>query len=355
VGIDLSPSKPTAAQFGLFEANLEQRVLTKAGLRIKLQEQPFQILAMLLQQPGEVITRDEIRQKLWTADTFVAFDDGLNTAIKKLRTALGDTADNPRFIETVPRRGYRFLAPVTFLAPAIQPSTTSTPGSLSDIVIAASEQSRVVIEKRSRPVAWLQGTIALLLAVAVGVVGYIYWERHSSRAAQPPPSTTVPAVIAPRPSVAVMGFRNLSRKPEAAWLSTALSEMLNTELAAGERLSLVDVEALAKESLTRVRAAIGADYVVLGSYTALSGQGKHIRLDLRLQDTHAGETIAEEAVEGSQDELFGLISDAGAHLRQRLQAGGLAAEQTVQIPHDFMLRALRSYAFLKRSRHATCC
>src|SRR5215468_8280462 len=102
------------ARFGLFEADLEQRVLTKQGFRIRLQDQPFEILSLLLQRPGEIITREEIQQKLWPADTFVAFDDGLNTAIKKLRLALGDSAENPRFIETVPRRGYRFLAPPVF-------------------------------------------------------------------------------------------------------------------------------------------------------------------------------------------------------------------------------------------------
>lgn len=104
-------------KFGLFEADLERFLLAKQGLRVKIQEQPFHLLALLLERPGEIIAREEIRQKLWAADTFVEFDDGLNTAIKKLRMALGDSSDNPRFIETVPRRGYRFLAPVTTSVP----------------------------------------------------------------------------------------------------------------------------------------------------------------------------------------------------------------------------------------------
>ena len=103
------------ARFGLYEADVRQRVLTKGGLKVRLQDQPFQVLALLLERPGELVTREEIQQKLWPADTYVAFDDGLNTAIKKLRSALSDTADNPRFIETVPRRGYRFVAPVNIL------------------------------------------------------------------------------------------------------------------------------------------------------------------------------------------------------------------------------------------------
>src|SRR5439155_11673341 len=91
---------------------LSTRVLYKRGLRVHLQDQPFQILTMLLEHPGTVIGRDQLQKKLWTDNTFVEFDKGLNTAIKKLRYALGDSADNPCFVETVPRRGYRFMAPV---------------------------------------------------------------------------------------------------------------------------------------------------------------------------------------------------------------------------------------------------
>src|ERR1700733_1997465 len=116
--MNLPPPGRKIARFGLYEADLQGYVLTKAGLRIRLQDQPFQGLAVLVERPGEVVTREEIRQKLWSADTFVEFDDGLNNAIKKLRAALSDAADNPRFIETVPRRGYRFLAPVDFDAAA---------------------------------------------------------------------------------------------------------------------------------------------------------------------------------------------------------------------------------------------
>jgi DNA-binding winged helix-turn-helix (wHTH) protein len=113
-------------RFGSFEADLREGVLTKAGFRIKLQEQPFQILALLLDRPGALVTRDEIRQKLWSEDTFVEFDDGLNTAVRKLRTALGDSADNPRFLETVPRRGYRFVAPVTVVDSASSADSPTT-------------------------------------------------------------------------------------------------------------------------------------------------------------------------------------------------------------------------------------
>src|SRR6202142_3473884 len=99
-------------RFGVFELDLRAGELRKHGLRGRLQEQPFQVLAMLLQHPGEVVSREELQKRLWPADTFVDFDHGLNKAINKIRDALGDSAENPRFVETVPRRGYRFLADV---------------------------------------------------------------------------------------------------------------------------------------------------------------------------------------------------------------------------------------------------
>jgi cholera toxin transcriptional activator len=108
----LGHSARKVVRFGVFEADLLAGELRKNGGRIRLQEQPFQLLAFLLEQPGEVVTREELRQKLWSADTFVDFDHSLNTAVNKLREALGDSASSPRYVETLARRGYRFLAPV---------------------------------------------------------------------------------------------------------------------------------------------------------------------------------------------------------------------------------------------------
>jgi len=105
-------TNPRAVRFGLFELDLDGRELRKSGVRIKLQEQPFQILAMLLERPGVIVTREELQKKLWPGDTFVDFDLSLNSAVKKLRQALGDDSENPRFVETLYRRGYRFIAPV---------------------------------------------------------------------------------------------------------------------------------------------------------------------------------------------------------------------------------------------------
>ena len=118
------------ARFGVFEVDLAAGELRKSGVKIRLQGQPFQVLALLLERAGEVVTREELQQKLWAADTFVDFDHSLNTAINKVREALGDSASSPRYVETMARRGYRFIAPVHNEAPntavAIQ-STASAP------------------------------------------------------------------------------------------------------------------------------------------------------------------------------------------------------------------------------------
>jgi cholera toxin transcriptional activator len=104
--------KPGIVRFGVFEADLEARELRKQGRRVRLQDQPFAVLALLLERPGVIVTREELRDKLWSADTFVDFDHSLNTAVNKIREVLGDSATGPRFVETVARRGYRFLGEV---------------------------------------------------------------------------------------------------------------------------------------------------------------------------------------------------------------------------------------------------
>src|SRR5215469_3721536 len=121
--MDVPASSSRRIRTGLFEIDLVSGEVYKDGRKVSLQEQPFRVLAVLLERPGETVTREELQARLWPADTYVGFDEGLNTAIRKLRILFGDSADNPRFIETIPRRGYRFIAPVTEL-PAKNDSTT---------------------------------------------------------------------------------------------------------------------------------------------------------------------------------------------------------------------------------------
>jgi len=125
------PPNSRITRFGVFEVDLSAGELRKSGVKLRLQGQPFQVLALLLERAGEVVTREELQQQLWPSDTFVDFDHSLNTAINKVREALGDSASSPRYVETLARRGYRFIAPVQNhtapFSPSLTSSTTSPP------------------------------------------------------------------------------------------------------------------------------------------------------------------------------------------------------------------------------------
>jgi cholera toxin transcriptional activator len=135
-------SSSRIVHFGVFEANLYSGELRKHGIRIRLQEQPFQILALLLERPGELVTREELRQRLWPSDTFVDFDHGLNTAVNKLREALGDSAATPRYVETLARRGYRYIGPAPDqVKPATPPASTTLPSTVNPASVATTRAS----------------------------------------------------------------------------------------------------------------------------------------------------------------------------------------------------------------------
>jgi cholera toxin transcriptional activator len=136
----ITPARKTI-RFGVFEVDQAAGELRKNGNRIRLQEQPFQVLVCLLDRAGEVIPREELRQKLWPADTFVDFDHSLNTAINKLREALGDSASSPRYVETLARRGYRFLAPVQRVHPESQDSPPTLTPDVAPVAAAASPEA----------------------------------------------------------------------------------------------------------------------------------------------------------------------------------------------------------------------
>lgn len=303
-------------RFGLFEADSRSGKLCKQGRQVRLQDQPFQLLMILLEAPGQVVTREEIRQRLWPGDTFVEFDKSLGVAVTKLRDALDDAAANPRFIETIPKRGYRFIAPVETGALAL-PAPKVVPTSVPD--------------RRWSSLAILTVSIGALVAVAISVYAFHRLRPKSPYVAPVAPVTAIPPI---RRSIAVLGFRDLQGRPENAWLSAALSEMLSTELAstsecrlipgedvasAKRELPLADQDTLSRATLLRLRTNPGADVVVLGSYAVLPENGQErLRLDLRMQDTASGETISEQALTGNEENLFELAADAGARMRQAL-------------------------------------
>ena len=126
----MTSKESNRARFGPFEVDLHTHELWKHGTRLKLVGQPFEILAVLLSRPGELVTRDEMRDRLWPSDTFVDFNHGLNAAVNKLREALSDSAENPRYIETLPRRGYRFMAAIEWIT--TKSPATERPAALQD-------------------------------------------------------------------------------------------------------------------------------------------------------------------------------------------------------------------------------
>jgi len=333
-----SPSR--ILRFGVFDIDLRAAELKKQGVRIKLQDQPFQILSLLLEHPGELVTREELRQKLWSADTFVDFDRNLNKAMNKLRIALCDSAESPRFIETLHRRGYRFIAPVQLADSAS--SKEALPPQLSVLESGPHLVSNVPRRRASdvRPTWQIRALTILAPLIVAGCVitALRYFRPHVS----PSISSAMP-----RRSVAVLGFKNLSGRTDEAWLSTALADWLTTELAAGEQLrtipaesvartrielSLPDLEILGRSSLAQIGKNLGTELVVMGSYASLGEKsGGQVRLDLRLVSTQTGDTIYAVSETGTEAHLFELISRAGEHLRAKLGIQAVTSEQAAEV------------------------
>ena len=170
-------------RFGVFQLDTLSGELYKHGMRIKLQDQPCQVLTVLLERVGEVVTREELRQRLWDHDTYVDFDHSLNISINKLRDALGDSAANPRFIETLPRKGYRFLAAVS----VEEVSENRTPSAAAPVItpaiadVAVPSSTGVYNQQISSPkrsALWLG--IAALVLVAVAIGGYFWWKQETA-------------------------------------------------------------------------------------------------------------------------------------------------------------------------------
>jgi eukaryotic-like serine/threonine-protein kinase len=335
--------------FGLYEFNAQTHELLKGGLRLKIPRQSFQILALLLEKPGEVVSREDLRRKLWPGDVFVNFEASLNSAVQRLRSALQDNSLEPRYIETLPKTGYRFIASVESLTPvsdeASPSAATLESAEISSVDLAPAEFSTVPPGKGRNWPYW--AAAILFLALVVAYPGYRYRRRSQHvPTAQPQPPTVVPSSLTRR-SVAVMGFTNASGNVRDVWLSTAFTEMLATELAAGDQLrtvaaedvtrakhelGLVDEDSYAGHSLTKIHKDLGCEYVVAGSYLAIGEAGNgQLRLDARVQDAVTGDTVASVAVVGSQSSLFDLASRAGEQLRAKMGVGTLTSSEAEEV------------------------
>jgi eukaryotic-like serine/threonine-protein kinase len=344
-------------QFGEFRVDARARTLRREEELLTLNRRAFDVLLYFVRNPGKILTREELLENVW-AESFVD-ENSLAQSISVLRRTLAEKPGENSYIATVPGRGYQFVSAVTALAPEngnILPEVAAADGSSSSgllferhtvqtSVVTTNEKKERLgsLISRNRPAVILA---VVLVVVAASVAGVYTWTQfHRVRLSSViTPTTTSPTT---RRSIAVLGFRNLSGHPEEGWLSTALAEMLSTELVAGEKLRLVsgediartklelplaDADSLSRDTLMRLHKNLGSDFIVLGSYTALREKsGTRIRLDLRLQDTVGGETIADVAAVGSEADLFNLATQAGSQLREKLGVEAVSPVEAVSV------------------------
>jgi TolB-like protein/DNA-binding winged helix-turn-helix (wHTH) protein/Tfp pilus assembly protein PilF len=264
----MSASSPHLIRFGVFEVDTRSGELRRQGSKVNLQEQPFQALVLLLERPGEVVTREELNKRLWPENTFVDFERGLNKAINKLRTALRDDAEKPRFIETLPQRGYRFIAPLEGALPGSPPSSTDHQLPTANQEAMDLTSKKPIIAELPAPAGtrsqwrrvWLAFlACAFLVALFVGFnVGGLR-QRFLGR----------PDVSGIR-SLAVLPLENLSHDAEQEYFADGMTEALTTELAQISALKVISHTSVVqfkgtKKSLPQIAQELGVDAVVEGA------------------------------------------------------------------------------------------
>ncbi len=311
-------------EFDSFRIDPEERILSQNGTAIPLTPKAFEILMILVQHSERVVLKDDLMKLLWP-DSFVE-EANLTQNIFILRKALGESGRSYRYIVTVPGRGYRFATKVAEVSggakePVRSPAIENQSPSAGD---NASGRRRLIL-----------GVGAFILLLVAGGLSFRMPLIHRWLKGTPPSGVAESSTIPIRRSVAVLGFQNVSGQLDEGWLSTAISEMLSTELAAGEELRMISGEdvarmkqelpwkgegSLAKDTLVRIHRDLGSDFLVLGSYTVLGEKGKQqLRLDLRLQDARSGEIVAEVGETGTEADLFDLLSRAGSQSAREAQ------------------------------------
>jgi eukaryotic-like serine/threonine-protein kinase len=314
-------------RFGSFEVDLWERKLTKAGSRIRLQEQPFRILVLLLERAGQVVTREEIRQKVWPQDVFVEFDAALNTAVRKLRDALNDSADNPRFLETVPRLGYRFVAPVAWS---------------HELQASAAIDSRL---DRNQYL-WL----AAVLVLAGAAIGGSWLLRHSG------------SKITAKDTIVVADFANSTGDPLFdETLKTALTVALNQSpflsVVSDNKVSST-LKLMTRTGDTRLTPDLAREVCqrldskayITGS---IAGLGNQYVVALKAVACQTGDTLAQEQTAANgKEKVLNALGEAAAKLRGEL-GESLASVQKFDVPlyqaTTSSLEALKAYTLAAKA------
>jgi TolB-like protein/DNA-binding winged helix-turn-helix (wHTH) protein len=315
---------------GLFEIDLASGQVLKNGRKLPLQGQPFRVLAMLLERPGEVVTRQELQARLWPVDTYVGFDEGLNTAIRKLRTAFGDSAGNPRFIETLPRRGYRFIAPVIETTPsglptiaeaiAIEEADDAVVG--SGQAVSAADDPALASGVRKWP--WKTVVLATaFLLLALTVVAYMMRRR-------PSPGST----LAKRAMLAILPFQNLSNDPKQEYFSDGLTEETITDLG---QLSPENLGVIARTSamaykhtdktVSQIGRELGVDYILEGS---VRREGGKVRVSAQLIRVSDQLHLWAQNYDRDLDDMLDVQNDLGRSIAEQVSAN-LTPQQKVEL------------------------
>jgi len=357
-------ASPRIVRFGAFEADLRAGQLRKNGLKVKLQDQPFQILVMLLEHAGEVVTRDELYRTLWPADTFTDFDHRLNNAINRLRQALCDSADKPRYIETLPRRGYRFIAPVDVGAglgpPGIAPegqltaSETTAPQEHAQGVpqprpggdgraVARDADPMGTVRKLPRPSSWPLGLAAMLAILLAGIaVGWFVWQRARRPSAQAAPDRIS--------SLAVLPLENLSRDPEQEYFADGMTDVLIATLAKLSALRVISRTSAmqykgTKKPLPHIGQELNVDAVVEGTVLR---SGSRVRISIKLVQAAEDRHLWAETYERDLRDVLALQEEVAHDMASRIRvkltprerAGLLSARPVNPEAHEDYLRGV---------------
>jgi TolB-like protein/DNA-binding winged helix-turn-helix (wHTH) protein/Flp pilus assembly protein TadD len=306
---------PRRLRFGVFEADPRLGELTKHGKRLPLQEQPFQLLAMLLARPGELVTREELRAKIWP-QTIVDFDHGLNKAVSKIRDALGDSADNPRFIETVARRGYRFLADVAVVQDVPPQTAAADPAVRADA--AALARPEVGTSSRRPPGALVWRLIGFGLALVLAAAAS--WILYASR-------SSVPKIR----SLAVLPLKNLSGDLSQDYFTDGMTEELITELGQISALRVISSTSAmhykgVDKPVTEIARELSVQAVVEGSVLR---SGDRVRITAQLIRVPADEQMWAHSYEGDLRDTLALQSQVAQAIAQQIRATLSQRQQAV--------------------------
>ena len=318
---------PRVVRFGVYEVDLRTSELRKQGRKIKLQEQPCRILAILLEQRGEVVTREELRQRLWSDDTFVDFDHSLNTAIMRLREALSDSSDNPRFIETLPRHGYRFIAPVEEVSsaePSVPQERMSPPA--ADLVAPVAEfpaSRQSTKDQKLRPT---NKSIPLILAGFLGlaVLGIFVLELRNLRK-----STGSVAEFNQNKSVVVLPFENLSGDKDEQYFTDGMTDELIANLAKIRSLRVISRTSSMEykgthKTLSEIARDLNVDAVVEGTVLR---SGNRVRITAELVQASTDRHLWAETYESQLGDVLGLQSQVASAIVNQIRINLTPEEQ----------------------------